>query len=139
MGVHPDLGRLMTEAIKNTPIDFTITDGGRTAATQHSLWLKGRDANGKVINASQVVTNADGYINKSNHQVKSDTYFHAVDLYPYVDGRIDFNDTHKHLPTIATHIKKVAKELGIGISWGGDWKATKTKPKGWDKPHFELL
>lgn len=133
LGVHPDLGRLMTEAIKDTPVDFTITDGGRTAAMQHALWQKGRDAHGKVINPSQVVTNADGYIKKSNHQVKADSYYAAVDLYPFVNGKIDFNDKGNNLPIIAAHIKATAKCLGIKIRWGGDWKGS------WDKPHFELV
>ncbi len=138
-GVHPKLGLLMTEAIKNTPHDFTITDGGRTAAMQKALWLKGRNAAGKIVNKSLIVTQLDGYIKKSNHQAKEDGYYHAVDLYPFVDGKIDFNDTHSYLPIIAAHILETAKRLNIKIGWGGAWKATKTSSAGWDKPHFELL
>lgn len=137
-GVHPDLVRVMKEAIKDTPIDFTITDGGRTVEMQKALYRKGRDANGKVINKGLVVTNADGVKNRSNHQAHEDGFFHAVDLYPYVDRKIDFDDVHGFLPAIAKHILSVAKRLGIQITWGGNFKATATKPKGWDKPHFEL-
>lgn len=131
-GIHPNLVRVMTEAIKKTPVDFTITDGVRTTAQQKALYAKGRTA------AGGIVTNADGVKNKSNHQVKADGFGHAVDLYPYVDGGIDFNDKQKQLPIIAAHIMAVADCLGIAINWGGNFPATKTLPKGWDKPHFEL-
>jgi len=126
-GVHPNLGKLMTEAIKDTPVDFTITDGGRTAQQQAALYAQGR------TKAGGIVTKLDGYNKKSNHQAKADGYYHAVDLYPYVDGKVDYNDEGNNLPIIAAHIKATAKCLGIKIGWGGDWKGS------WDKPHFELV
>jgi peptidoglycan L-alanyl-D-glutamate endopeptidase CwlK len=126
-GVHPDLVKLMHEAIKETPVDFTITDGGRTTEQQKALYAKGRTKPGGKV------TNADGVIKKSNHQAKKDGYFHAVDLYPYIYGKVDYNDEHDKLPIIAAHIMGVARKLGIKIGWGGLWKGS------WDKPHFELL
>lgn len=126
-GVHPNLVKVMQEAIKNTPVDFTITDGGRTTAQQQALYAQGRTKPGGRV------TNADGVRNKSNHQAKSDGYYHAVDLYPYIDGKIDFNDEHGKLKEIASHIKYVARLLGVKVGWGGDWRGS------WDKPHFELL
>ena len=125
-GQHPDLVRLMKEAIKDSPIDFTITDGGRTVAMQQALYAKGRTAPGGIV------TNADGVKNKSNHQAKADGFYHAVDLYPYVNGAIDFNDKANRLKTIADHIKNTAKRLGIRINWGGDFRSII------DRPHFEL-
>lgn len=130
-GQHPNLILVMTEAIKDTPIDFTITDGGRTVDMQQNLWFKGRDKNGKIIDKSKVVTMADGIKSKSNHQAKEDGLFYAVDLYPNIDGSIRFNDT-KSLDTIAAHILNKAKELGIEMKWGGNFKSIV------DKPHFEL-
>lgn len=126
-GVHPNLVKVMQEAIKNTPVDFTITDGGRTTAQQQALYAQGRTKPGGRV------TNADGVKNKSNHQAKSDGYYHAVDLYPYIDGKIDFNDEHGKLKEIAAHIQYTARLLGVKIGWGGSWKGS------WDKPHFELL
>ena len=125
-GQHPNLVKLMTEAIKDSTIDFTITDGGRTVAMQQALYAKGRTKPGGVV------TNADGIKNKSNHQAKSDGYFHAVDLYPYVNGAIDFNDKANRLTIIANHIKATAKRLGIKVTWGGDFKSIL------DRPHFEV-
>lgn len=124
-GIHPDLVRVMQEAIKETPIDFTITDGVRTTAQQKALYAKGRTAPGGIV------TNADGVKKKSNHQVKADGYGWAVDLYPYVDGAISFTDTHS-LDVIAAHILATAKCLGIKVEWGGTWKTLV------DRPHFEL-
>lgn len=131
-GVHPDLVKVMKEAIKDCPVDFTITDGVRTTAEQQTLYAKGRTKPGRIV------TNADGVRNKSNHQVKNDGMGHAVDLYPYVNGNIDFDDNGNRLPIISAHIMAVAKCLGIAIEWGGNFPATKTLPKGWDKPHFQL-
>ncbi len=123
--IHPDLVKVIKEAIKNSPVDFTITDGLRTTAEQQVLYAKGRTV------AGTRVTNADGLRSKSNHQAKSDGYGYAVDLYPYHSGSVQVNDD-KSLKVIATHIKAVAKSLGINIEWGGDWKTFK------DYPHFEL-
>lgn len=121
-GVAPDLVKLMTEAIKDSPVDFTITEGVRTTARQQELFKQ-----------RPKVTNADGIKNKSNHQAKADGYGYAVDLYPYYNGSVQVQDKEviPKLKLIAVHIKAVAKCLGIKIEWGGDWKF-------YDPPHFEL-
>ena len=125
-GIHPDLVKVMTESIKNSPVDFTITDGLRTTAQQQALYAKGRTTPGKTV------TNADGVKNKSNHQAKSDGYGYAVDLYANYGGKVEVDDDKTIINKIAPHIKSVAKKLGINIEWGGDWKSFK------DYPHFEL-
>lgn len=123
--IHPDLVKVMNEAIKNSPIDFIITDGIRSTEEQRKLYNQGRTTPGKIV------TNADGVNNKSNHQVKTDGYGYAVDLYPFYNGSAQLNDA-KSLKVIADHIKSVAKELGVNVQWGGDWKFK-------DYPHFELV
>lgn len=125
-GIHPDLQKVIKEAIKESPVDFTVTDGVRTTAQQQALYAKGRTAPGGKV------TNADGVKNKSNHQVKADGYGYAIDLYPYVDGKVDYNDESDSLKVIAAHIKATAKCLGINVGWGGEFKSIL------DKPHFEL-
>lgn len=124
-GVHPDLVKVMTEAIKTSPVDFTVVIGVRTVAEQKALYAKGRTAPGPKV------TNADGVKSKSNHQAKGDGYGYAVDLYPFVAGSVDVNDKMNLLPKIAAHILKTAIALGIKVEWGGNWKFV-------DKPHFEL-
>ena len=124
-GVHPKLAILMGVSIMDSPVDFTITDGVRTIEQQKALYAQGRTKSGEVV------TNADGVTLKSNHQAKADGCGHAVDLYPYCNGAVQFNDVAK-LKKIAEHIKATAQKLGYAVEWGGDWTSIK------DYPHFEL-
>ena len=131
-GVNPQLVRVMKAAITNSPCDFTITEGLRTAQRQKELFAQGRTKPGKKV------TNADGVKNLSNHQDeadgKRDGLGSAVDLYPYFLGQVQVNhkDTIKKLGEIAAHIKRTAKSMNIEIVWGGDWK------NPYDPPHFQL-
>ena len=113
--VHPLLIKLMKAAIVNAPIDFVITEGVRTTQRQKELFKQGK-------------SKCDGVIKKSNHQVKADGYGHAVDLYPLP---IQYKDL-KPYKILSEHIKKIAKELNINITWGGDFKSFI------DAPHYEL-
>lgn len=124
VGVHPDLVTIMHESIKETPIDFTITEGVRTAKRQRELYAQGRTLPGNIV------TYADGWVKKSNHQPKSDGYGYAVDLYPCINGKVNVHAVDE-LKVIADHICKVAQSLGIYIVWGGNWKMR-------DYSHFEV-
>lgn len=132
--VHPNLVKIMKVAIENSPFDFRITAGARTAEEQNKLYQQGRTTKGPVV------TKADGYKNKSNHQIKSDGYGHAVDI--FICGKYDENGNYQKFNTeqgyddkkireVANHIKTVAKNLGLSIEWGGDWKF-------YDSPHFQV-
>ena len=136
-GVHPKLIELMKKAISNSPYDFKIIQGLRTAAYQNELYQQGRTKPGKVV------TKLDGYNRKSNHQAKADGYGHAVDI--AVCGQYDQNGNYvkcttdaemfdnKKLVEISKHIKAVAKDMGLEIVWGGEWKTL------YDTPHYELV
>ena len=128
IGVHPNLIKIMKEAIKDSPVDFTITEGLRTTARQKQLYAQGRTTPGIRV------TQKNGVTSKSNHQAKKDGFGHAVDLYPYYNGAVQVSDKEviPKLKLIAVHIKAVAKCLGLKITWGGDWKTP------YDPPHFEL-
>ena len=131
--VHPKLVEVMKTAIENSPYDFRITDGARTAEEQNYLYQQGRTRPG------QKVTNCDGYKAKSNHQIKADGYGHAVDIFPcgviengvYRKFTSEEGYDEKKLKLIANHILAVAKSKNINIEWGGNWKMH-------DTPHFEL-
>jgi len=63
---------------------------------------------------------------------------HAVDLGPWPlngdfdsDGILNIADWDEYYP-VADAMKQAAKELGVAIVWGGDWKGFP------DGPHFEL-
>ena len=136
-GVHPKLIELMKKAISNSPYDFKIIQGLRTAEYQNSLYQQGRTRPGKIV------TKLDGYNKKSNHQAKADGYGHAVDIAVcgYYDGNGNYVKSttdaemfdNKKLVEISRHVKAVAKEMGMEIVWGGDWKTL------YDTPHYELV
>lgn len=79
IGVHPNVVNFMKELIKESPFDFKVTCGVRTAEEQNHEYQKGRtilyDSNGKK---QQKVSWCDGYKLKSKHQVKIDGYGYAV-------------------------------------------------------------
>lgn len=128
VGVHPNLVKIMKEAIKDSPVDFTITEGLRTAKRQQELYAQGRTKPGIKV------TQKNGITSKSNHQAKADGFGHAIDLYPYYNGSVQVNDKDvvPKLKLIAVHIKAIAKCMNLKITWGGDWKTP------YDPPHFEL-
>lgn len=110
IGLNPKLVLLITEAIKNTPIKFSVTDGVRSQAEQTKLYHDGR-------------SKCDGIILKSKHQSGL-----AFDAHPIP---INYEDT-KRYKLLSDYIKLVAKRLGIKITWGGDFKSFI------DRPHYEL-
>lgn len=126
-GVHPKLAAVLRAAIKDTPVDFTITEGVRTVERQQQLYAQGRTT------AGPIVTHTDGVAKKSNHQPKADGYGYAVDLYPYVGGKVQVHDESvpSWLRRIARHIQHHAQAHGVTVQWGGDWKMR-------DYPHFEI-
>lgn len=59
-GVHPNLVKLVQEAIKDSPVDFTITEGVRTAKTQQEYYSWGRTKRNPNTGNMTKVTYADG-------------------------------------------------------------------------------
>ena len=132
-GVHQNLVNFMKELILIAPYDFKITRGVSTAEEQNKLYQQGRTTKGIKV------TRADGYKQKSNHQIKSDGFGHAVDIFltgVYENGSYrKFSEQEgydvKRLKDVADHILAVAKSKNINVGWGGNWKKK-------DTPHFEL-
>lgn len=107
-GVHPDLVKVIEEAIKESPLDFSITEGVRSRERQKELFDAGK---------SQTMN--------SRHLSGK-----AVDIAVIKDGTVTWD--MKYYQLVADHIKNTAKEMKIDIVWGGDWNSFK------DGPHFEL-
>ena len=107
-GVHPDLVKVIEEAIKDSPLDFSITQGLRTKEQQKALFDAGK---------SQTMN--------SRHLTGK-----AVDIAVIRDGEVTWDA--KYYQIAADHIKGVAAKLDIPLTWGGDWVSFK------DGPHFEL-
>lgn len=110
IGVHGDLVKVVLRAavICGDENPFRITEGLRDIKRQRKLVASGK---------SQTL--------KSRHLTG-----HAVDIVPMLDGEPSF-DWPGFYP-IADAFKAAAKELGVAIIWGGDWRTFK------DGPHFEL-
>ena len=107
-GVHPDLVKVIEEAIKESPLDFSISEGLRTKERQKVLFDSGKS---QTMNSRHITG-------------------HAIDFAVIKDGEVTWD--FKYYQLVADHIKKVAKELNVPITWGGDWVSFK------DGPHVEL-
>lgn len=107
-GVCPDLVDVVKLAITYTPVDFGVSEGVRSLATQEEYVAKG---------ASTTM--------RSRHLTG-----HAVDVFAYVDGKAQW--AMPLYVQINEAMQKAADELGVPIEWGGDWKSFV------DGPHFQL-
>ncbi len=110
-GVHVDLVRVMSLARTRSPVAFTVIEGLRTIERQRQLVAQGAS---KTMNSRHITG-------------------HAVDIVPHrPDGTLAFDWPLYY--QVAPVIKAVAKELGIPIEWGGDWRTFKDGPH-WQLPH----
>ncbi len=112
-GAHPELRRLF-EALADGPTIFSLTEVLRTLKRQETLFKSG---------ASTTM--------KSRHLTG-----HAADVAIWLDMEQDGTpelrwDTELYR-RFAVEVKAKAKELGIDIEWGGDWKSF------FDGPHWQL-
>lgn len=107
-GVHPDLVKVAMRAIEISTQDFRLTCGRRTLDEQRYLVATGKS---KTM--------------KSRHLTG-----HAIDFVPLVNGQVSWD--WKYFYPVAKAFKQAAKELGVDIKWGGDWKSFK------DGPHIQL-
>ena len=108
-GVHPSLVAVVKRAIQTTTQDFTVFDGLRTIEEQKEHVRKG---NSKTMNSKHLTGR-------------------AVDLVPWINNGPRWEPLSA-FPPIAAAMKQAAKELGVPIVWGGDWKTFV------DMPHYEL-
>ena len=133
VGVNPNLVKVIKEAIATSPYDFMITQGLRTAKYQNELYQQGRTVRGLKV------TNADGYIKKSNHQMKVDGFGYAID-FVILNGKVLDWDTESKYEAVAKHILETGHKLGIILEWGGNWKFKdypQIQLKGADKIKFK--
>lgn len=107
-GVHPDLVKVVRRAIDITEVDFVVLEGLRTHSRQKQLF------------ASRATRTMN-----SRHLTG-----HAVDLGAFVGGEVRWDWPLYH--RIAEAMKQAARELGVPIEWGGDWRSFK------DGPHWQL-
>jgi len=110
--VDSRLQDIANQAIKETTIDFGVSDGLRTLQEQQYFFSKG-------------LSRCDGIVKKSRHQSGN-----AIDIYAYVAGKASYK--YEHMKYLTDLFKKIAKEKQVTISTGIDWKDFP------DAPHIEL-
>lgn len=133
--VHPDLVRVVNRALELSVQDFAVHDGSRTMAEQKRLVESGAS---KTLDSRHLTG-------------------HAVDLVPYVNGKLRWE--WEPIYKIADAMRVAAREINIPIRWGGAWDTDFTAYEGLpehlvseyvsrmkkagkkafiDGPHFEL-
>lgn len=125
---HPDLVRIVREAVKRSPYNWFVVYGHRSIQLQQQLYAQGRTRRGRIV------TMLDGVTHKSRHNYIPSL---AVDLAPaevVATGRwLDTAKTNAQFNQLGEIAEAVAKEMGItDFRWGGRFR----KPV--DKPHYEL-
>ena len=110
---HPDIQKVFLKYARITKQPFVVIDGARTIEEQKRNVARG---------ASKTM--------RSRHIPGANGFSHAIDIAPLVNGKISW-DWDYYYP-MAEDIKSVAKELGIPLEWGGDWRSFK------DGPHWQL-
>jgi peptidoglycan L-alanyl-D-glutamate endopeptidase CwlK len=105
-GVHPDLVRVVRRALELSPVDFTVIEGLRTKERQAELLKQGFT---RTMNSRHIIGQ-------------------AVDIVPLP---VDWNNP-KPFGVVAEAMKKAAAELGVKITWGGDFKSFI------DMPHYQI-
>lgn len=96
-GVHQDICRVVRLAITLSEQDFSVFEGLRTLERQKKLLASG---------ASRTL---------DSYHLTGD----AVDLVPYVDGRVKWQ-----MPLcnkVARAVRQAALELGVSMTWGRVW------------------
>ena len=127
-GLHPDLLRVVALALHRSELDFTVIEGLRSLARQQQLFkagasktMKSRHLNGFAADlwpidpkTGKAQASPDGFLRGSPEARAADKALW---------------DAYNKL---GPAVKAAATELGIPITWGGDWTTFK------DGPHFEL-
>jgi hypothetical protein len=112
-GVHPHLVSVARRALEISEVAFQVTCGPRTLSEQKRLVKLG---------ASRTL--------KSRHIPAPNDLAHAIDVVAVVAGKISWAEPLYH--TIADAMKTAAREMGLLIEWGGDWRGF------FDGVHFQL-
>jgi peptidoglycan L-alanyl-D-glutamate endopeptidase CwlK len=97
VGVDPRLVDVVKRAIEITKVDFGVTEGVRTLATQKKYVATGKS---QTMNSKHLTGD-------------------AVDLVAYVGSKISWEE--KLYDDLADAMKQAAKEKGVKLRWGAAW------------------
>ena len=129
-GVDPNLVKIVKRAIELTEQDFIVIEGLRTKEQMMINYGKGRTASQLAVHgipASYAKPKEAKVTWLNNPFASNHAKGKAVDIVP---APVDWEDINK-FKKINEAMQAAAKELGVKLSYGGDW----TKK---DYPHWEL-
>ena len=129
-GVDPNLVKIVKRAIEITEQDFIVIEGLRTKEQMMINYGKGRTASQLAVHgipASYAKPKEAKVTWLNNPFASNHAKGKAVDIVP---APVTWDDLNK-FKLINEAMQAAAKELGIKLSYGGDW----TKK---DYPHWEL-
>lgn len=101
-GVHPFLVSVVKRAVELSEVDFSVHDGLRTQAEQDEYLRTGVSK-----------------VKKSKHMIQADGYGHAVDLVPWVGGKLRWE--WGPIYTIAVAVRAACAETALQVRWGAVW------------------
>ena len=101
-GVHPHVSIVTRDAFTITPVDFSVFDGLRTDSEQ-----------------AEYVRTGVSKTMKSKHLVQDDGFGHAVDLVPYINGKLRWEP--RPLILIAEAMHEAAEKHDVTLRWGAVW------------------
>ena len=109
---HPVLQRIADEALRLSPYDITIVSGWRNMQEQNDLYDDGKSK----------LRFPESRHNKTSdpNVIEPATMSDALDFAPYVNGTINWEDSHI-FSVVAGCFIAAAINLGYILRWGGDW------------------
>lgn len=141
-GVHTNAVALCKTSIGITAQDFTVFDGLRTLDEQREYVRTGVS---KTLD--------------SMHLPQPDGWGYAVDLVPYINGKVRWE--YRPCLIVAEAVHEAAEQLGVPVRWGAVWdrplleldrtdlhgeverykerRRARGKTAFIDTPHFELI
>ena len=102
VGVHPKMVAFAERTLALSPQDFAVHDGLRTEKEQRVYVQTG---------VSQTMN--------SMHMKQADGFGHAVDLVPFINGKVRWE--WPPIYVIAAAARQAALELDLRVRWGGCW------------------
>ena len=129
-GVDPNLVKIVKRAIEITEQDFIVIEGLRTREQMMINYGKGRTADQLAVHgipASYAKPKEAKVTWLNNPFASNHAKGKAVDIVP---NPVDWSDISK-FKKINEAMQAAAKELGVKLSYGGDWAKK-------DYPHWEL-
>jgi peptidoglycan L-alanyl-D-glutamate endopeptidase CwlK len=126
-----DLIALFMKVIET--VDNTVLCGHRSDLIQKEYFRKGRvlrDGLWRIVDKDKVITYCDGYHKKSDHNCIPSKAIDDMQWYSE-KPHIRWNGIEE-IKEFAGFVKSTAKEMGIDIKWGGDFRKFK------DYPHWYI-